>query len=960
MSEKPSKSLPERHLGEFVYRHIGPNPNEQEAMLKTLKLSNLEGLIGETVPAGIRSHEGMELQAGLGEVEALQKLRSYANENVVARSMIGQGYYDTLTPSVILRNVLENPGWYTAYTPYQAEISQGRLEAMLNFQTMVMELTGMEISNSSLLDEGTAAAEAMALAYHLQRRNPKNKILVDKNIFPQTLEVLKTRALPLAIEVALIDINDLDQQSDYFACLVQNPGRNGHVRDLTVNIEAIHKAEALAIVAADIASLCLVKPPGEMGADIVIGSTQRFGVPMGYGGPHAAFLATRDKHKRSVPGRIVGVSKDTQGRPALRLALQTREQHIRREKATSNICTAQVLLAVMSSMYAVYHGPQKLQEISMRIARMTDLLALTLKKAGFEFETEEVFDTLKVVNLKDSSKIKARAEKHKYNYFFEGTSAFISCDETTTLDDVIKTLRIFTGQDDLTPEFADISDLEIATIPKSLMRKTEFLSQEVFNSYHSETELLRYLHRLQQKDLSLTHSMIPLGSCTMKLNATTEMLPVTWPEFGRIHPFAPNSQTKGYLKMIRELEHMLAEVSGFSNVSLQPNAGSQGEYAGLLAIRKFHEANNQAHRNICLIPSSAHGTNPASAVMAGMKVVVVACDDQGNIDFADLQTKAEQHKENLSSLMITYPSTHGVFEENVREICQLVKDNGGRVYMDGANTNAMIGLCKPGTFGPDVMHFNLHKTFCIPHGGGGPGIGPIGVTKELAPYLPSHEQNELAGPKTGVGAISAAPFGSASILPISWTYMTMMGAEGLKLASEIAILNANYLAGRLESSFPVLYKGSKGRVAHECILDVRSFKSSAGISVDDIAKRLMDYGFHAPTMSWPVVGTLMIEPTESESQAELDRFSEAMISIRSEIDKVEKGLWPKDDNPLVNAPHTLEDLVAKWDHAYTKEEAVFPLGWVRTHKFWPAVNRVDNAYGDKNLHCSCLPLDAYE
>ncbi len=958
MAKTPQNPLPERHLGDFVFKHIGPDHSEQAEMLKALNTDSLSQLISETVPKAIRSEGPMDLRAALTEAQAIDRLKELASENIVAKSMIGQGYYDTITPTVVLRNVLENPAWYTAYTPYQAEISQGRLEALLNFQTMVMELTGMAISNASLLDEGTAAAEAMTMAFNLQRKNPKTKILVDKNCFQQSIDVIATRAEPLGLEVEVLEIDNKTTFDDCFAVISQYPGKDGQVEDLTPVISKIREAGALSIVATDLAALCLLKPPGEMGADIVVGSTQRFGVPMGYGGPHAAFLATSEKFKRNVPGRIVGVSIDTHEKPALRLALQTREQHIRREKATSNICTAQVLLAVMSSMYAVFHGPKKLKEISTRISTLTSLLASQLTDKGFKVSTTQFFDTIKIDDVENLSEIKKRAQKMNFNFFYEGNSVYLSCDETTSLDDISSTLQIFSGDKSVSLEESHFSSASLS-IPKSLLRTDEFMSQDVFNSHHSETEILRYMYRLQQKDLSLTHSMIPLGSCTMKLNATTEMIPVTWEEFGRIHPFAPVEQTQGYLKLIHELEHMLAEMSGFAAVSLQPNAGSQGEYAGLLAIRKFHQANGDDHRNICLIPSSAHGTNPASAVMAGMKVVVVACDDQGNIDVEDLKIKVDQHKENLSSLMITYPSTHGVFEEAVKDICKMVKDAGGQVYMDGANTNAMIGLCKPGEFGPDVMHFNLHKTFCIPHGGGGPGVGPIGVSQHLKKYLPNHSMLKEAGPESGLGATTAAPFGSASILPISWTYVTLMGPEGLKHASEVAILNANYMAKKLEGHYDVLYKGANGRVAHECILDVRPFKA-LGVTVDDIAKRLIDYGYHAPTMSWPVVGTLMVEPTESESKAELDRFCDAMISIKEEIDKIEQGKWSKEDNPLVNAPHTVNDLVTDWKRSYTREEACFPRPWVKEHKFWASVNRVNNAHGDKNLVCSCLPLEAYE
>lgn len=959
---------------EFISRHIGPRPEDQQAMLKALGVPSLEMLIEQTVPRAIRSRKALDLPAAKGEGETLARAWEIASKNQVYRSFIGQGYHGTVTPPVVLRNIMENPAWYTAYTPYQAEISQGRLEAILNFQTMVMDLTAMPIANASLLDEGTAAAEAMTMAHNVSDLvkadgSGARVFLVSDTCHPQTIEVVTRRAEPLGLEVRVLPIEKFEFSTETFAALIQDPDTQGRVRDLKSLADKAHAAKNLVICATDLLALTLLTPPGEWGADIVIGNTQRFGVPMGFGGPHAAFLATRDEYKRSIPGRLIGVSIDSAGQPALRLALQTREQHIRREKATSNICTAQVLLAVMASMYAVYHGPQGLRRIAERAHRLAGALREGLRaQSQIKVVHENFFDTLWIdCGTRDHAQRYLQAARaERINLRDSGQNALgISFDEVSTRQDVLSLLKVF----GVTPAGLDVAALDeksrgpAATDswtkwPKELRRTSSYLQHKVFNSYHSETEMLRYMMRLQQKDLSLAHAMIPLGSCTMKLNATAEMIPVTWPEMGQIHPFAPVDQAQGYLQFIRELEGWLCEITGFGGVSLQPNAGSAGEYAGLLCIRDYHRSRGHAHRNVCLIPSSAHGTNPASAVMAGMKVVVVACDREGNVDLTDLRAKADQHKDNLAALMVTYPSTHGVFEEEIQEICKVIHDRGGQVYMDGANFTAMVGLCRPGEFGPDVMHMNLHKTFCIPHGGGGPGVGPIGVREHLKAFLPGHN---LADSSTGLrrdnSAVASAPFGSASILPISWAYIHMMGRDGLKQATEVAILNANYMAQRLEPHFPILYKGKNGRVAHECILDLRGFKT---VSVEDVAKRLIDYGFHAPTMSWPVVGTLMVEPTESESKEELDRFCDAMIAIRKEIDKVESGAWPKEDNPLKNAPHTLRSVTASdWTHAYTREEAAYPLPIVRERKFWPAVGRVNNAHGDKNLVCSCAPLESY-
>ena len=944
---------------DFVRRHIGPGEAEIATMLELLGLSSLDELIERTVPAAIRD-EGPSLAGGRTEAQALADVRALASRNSVFKSMIGMGYHDCYTPPVILRNVLENPGWYTAYTPYQPEISQGRFEALLNFQQMVIDLTGLDIANASLLDEGTAAAEAMTLMKRVGK-NENNTLFVAADCHPQTIAVVEARAHALGLKVQVgMPESDLDP-GQVFGVLLQYPATDGEVRDHSALAKHVHDTGALVTVAADPLSLVLLAPPGEWGADVVVGSAQRFGVPMGFGGPHAAFLATRDAHKRSVPGRIVGVSIDAEGHPAMRLALQTREQHIRREKATSNICTAQVLLAVMASLYAAYHGPDGLATIAGRVHRLTQILAAGLGRLGLKVETESYFDTLTVAAGDDAPAIHERARAERINLRpVEGGRVGVSFDETTTRDDVETLWRVFSGKAASGLSLDELDGGVDDVIPTDLRRGTPILTHPVFNSYHSETEMLRYLARLEEKDIALNRSMIPLGSCTMKLNATTEMIPVTWPEFAGLHPFAPLDQAEGFVALIKELEEMLSTLTGFSAVSLQPNAGSQGEYAGLLAIRKYHQEQGQGHRDVCLIPSSAHGTNPASAMMAGLKVVVVECDDRGNVDVADLEAKAAEHADALAGLMVTYPSTHGVFETAIRDICKVVHDHGGQVYMDGANLNALLGGCLPGEIGPDVAHMNLHKTFCIPHGGGGPGVGPIGVGAHLAPYLPNHPLVAEAGPESGIGAISAAPWGSAGILPISWVYIALMGGDGLKKATQVAILNANYVARRLEKHFPVLYAGEHGLVAHECIIDTRPLKDNARVTVDDIAKRLMDYGFHAPTMSWPVAGTLMIEPTESESKAELDRFCDAMIAIAGEAAHIEAGEWPADDNPLCNAPHTAQVLAEEeWSHPYSRETAAYPVAGLRDAKYWPPVARIDNAHGDRHLVCTCPSLDDY-
>jgi glycine dehydrogenase len=946
----------------FAQRHIGPGPASLQDMLESMGFASLDELIARTVPPHIRLQRPLQLKKSLSEHEVLQELKSIASKNQIFRSFIGMGYANCITPTVIQRNILENPSWYTQYTPYQAEIAQGRLEALLNFQTMVMDLTGLEIANASLLDEATAAAEAMTMSYELRAKakagQEKKTFFISAACHPQTIEVVSTRANPLGIEVLVGDHETFDFSQPIFGALLQYPATNGAIYDYEAFVERAHQAGALVTVAADLLSLTLLKPPGEFGADIAVGNSQRFGVPFGYGGPHAAYFATREAYKRQIPGRIVGVSHDVYGKPALRLALQTREQHIRRDQATSNICTAQVLLAVMASMYAVYHGPEGLTKIAQRVHQATVTLAEGLKRLGYTLGAEPFFDTLQVHVGEHSAKdILAAAKARSINLrIFDAETFGISLDETTSAKDLEDLLAVFKGGQ--TVGFTIATEMSSA-IEKEFARTSPFLTHPVFHRYHSETELLRYMNRLQAKDLSLTTSMIPLGSCTMKLNATTEMMPVTWPEFGNIHPFVPLEQTRGYQILFQQLEAQLAEITGFAGISLQPNAGSQGEYTGLLVIRAYHQHRNEGHRTICLIPTSAHGTNPASAVMAGFRVVPVACDAQGNIDVADLKAKAETHKENLAALMVTYPSTHGVFEESITELCAIIHSYGGQVYMDGANLNAQVGLCRPGDFGADVCHLNLHKTFCIPHGGGGPGMGPIGVAKHLVPFLPKHSVVETGGNK-GIGAVAAAPWGSSSILLISWTYIRLMGATGLTEATKVAILNANYMAHKLEPYYPILYRGKEGLVAHECILDLRQLKISAGIEVDDIAKRLMDYGFHAPTVSWPVAGTMMVEPTESESKEELDRFCEAMIAIREEIRAIEEGRADPADNALKNAPHTAQVLLSdSWNHGYSREQAAYPAPWTREHKFWPAVSRIDNVYGDRNFVCSCLPMDAY-
>jgi glycine dehydrogenase len=959
-AEKQTPSLD--HPDAFVDRHIGPSPDEIEAMLEVVGYDSLEALMDAVVPKDIRISKPLGTGKAKSENDALAELRAIAGKNQVFRSYIGTGYNDTVVPAVIQRNILENPGWYTQYTPYQAEIAQGRLEALLNYQTMVVDLTGLEVANSSMLDEATAAAEAMTMAFHAKGSDDRKTILVSSSCHPQTIDLLKTRAWPLGLEVVVADPKDFSFDAKPFAALVQYPTTDGRVEDYAALAESLHDSGGLLIVAADLLSLTLLKAPGEFGADIAVGSTQRFGVPLGFGGPHAAFFATKTAYQRQMPGRLVGVSRDQQGRPALRLALQTREQHIRRERATSNICTAQVLLAVMASMYAVYHGPRGLKEIAARIRRFTLILKAGLERLGHEVDGAVFFDTIRVRLKKEIREIVlGRAAEKKINLrHFEDGSLGISLDETVGPKDVADLFGVFCieGRVEFTPESvaAEIDE----AIPGTHRRESEYLSHEIFHKNRSETEMLRYINRLQTRDLSLTYSMIPLGSCTMKLNATTEMVPITWRKFAEIHPFAPADQTTGYAELVRDLERQLAEITGFSAVSLQPNAGSQGEYAGLLVIKKHHETRGEGHRSVCLIPQSAHGTNPASAAMAGMRIVVVKCDDQGNIDVADLKAKAQEHAKDLSALMITYPSTHGVFEPTIKEICSIVHDNGGQVYLDGANLNAQVGYCRPGDYGADVCHLNLHKTFCIPHGGGGPGMGPIAVAEHLAPYLPSHPFADVGGEKA-IGAISAAPWGSPAILPITWMYIKMMGADGLRKATQLAILNANYLAKKLDEHYPVLYKGADGLVAHECIVDLRPFKAASGVLVDDVARRLMDHGYHAPTMSWPVMGTMMIEPTESESKEELDIFLTAMIAIRDEIRAIESGKLDKADNPLKNAPHTAKAVVADdWKHPYAREAAAYPSPWTREHKFWPPVGKIDAPYGDRNLVCACPPPDAYE
>ena len=947
------------HNGSFIDRHIGPSQEQQQAMLLATGAASLSDLIASIVPADIQLPGPPAIGDALTEHQALAELKALASQNLRYKSCIGMGYTPVLTPPVILRNMLENPGWYTAYTPYQPEVSQGRLEALLNFQQVTQDLSGLDIASASLLDEATAAAEAMAMAKRVSKLKTANRFFVAEDIHPQTLDVVRTRAETFGFEIQVDRAEKVLDHQDVFGVLLQQVGTTGEVHDYADLISELRTRKVIVSVAADFMSLVLLQAPGRQGADIVFGSAQRFGVPMGYGGPHAAFFAARDEYKRSMPGRIIGVSRDAAGHTALRMAMQTREQHIRREKANSNICTSQVLLANIASLYAVFHGPVGLKRIASRIHRLTDILAAGLQQGGLTLRHQSWFDTL-TVETDDKAAIVDRALSFGINLRTDIRNAVgITLDETTTREDVAALLSVLLGQDNA----ADIAALDeavatgCASVPAGMLREDAILTHPVFNRYHSETEMMRYMHSLERKDLALNQAMIPLGSCTMKLNAAAEMIPITWPEFSEMHPFCPAEQAGGYLQMIGQLSQWLVQLTGYDALCMQPNSGAQGEYAGLLAIRRYHESRNEGGRHLCLIPGSAHGTNPASAQMAGMDVVVVACDKQGNIDLHDLRTKAEQAGEALSCIMVTYPSTHGVYEETIREVCQIVHQYGGQVYLDGANMNAQVGITTPGYIGADVSHLNLHKTFCIPHGGGGPGMGPIGVKAHLAPFVPGHSVVQIDGVLTQQGAVSAAPFGSASILPISWMYIRMMGAEGLRQASSVAILNANYIAARLQSAYPILYTGRDGRVAHECILDIRPLKEETGISELDIAKRLIDYGFHAPTMSFPVAGTLMVEPTESESKLELDRFIDAMLAIRMEIDRVADGEWPAQDNPLVNAPHTQMEIVGDWPHPYTRELAVFPAGC--HNKYWPTVKRLDDVYGDRNLFCSCVPVSEY-
>ncbi|NHR04789.1 aminomethyl-transferring glycine dehydrogenase [Chromobacterium haemolyticum] len=939
---------------EFISRHIGPSDAEREQMLAAIGLASIDELVAQTLPADIRLNRKLELPDPMPEAEALAALKAVAAKNVVNKSFIGQGYYPVLTPTVILRNLLENPGWYTAYTPYQAEIAQGRLEALLNFQQMVIDLTGLELANASLLDEATAAAEAMAMTRRVSKAK-SGQFFVDSRVLPQTLDVMRTRAKYFGFELVLGHPEEAGK-GEYFGALFQYPGEAGDLIDLTPHIAAVKAKGAVAVVAADIMALVALKSPGEMGADVAIGNTQRFGVPMGFGGPHAAYFAFKDEMKRSAPGRIIGVSVDAKGKTALRMALQTREQHIRREKANSNICTSQVLLANIAGMYAVYHGPEGVKRIAARIHRLAAIFAHAVKAAGGKLVFDRFFDTVQVDAPKADAVYQA-ALAAGYNLRRAGGNVLgVAFHEAASEADLARLIEIFTGKS------ADIAALDAAAadaIPAGLKRESAFMSHPVFNTHHSEHEMLRYMKKLESRDLAMNHSMISLGSCTMKLNATSEMIPITWPEFANMHPFAPREQTVGYLEMIAGLETQLRAITGFDIISMQPNSGAQGEYAGLLAISRYHESRGDGQRNICLIPRSAHGTNPATAQMMNMQVVVVDCDEAGNVDVADLKAKAEQHSAQLAALMITYPSTHGVFEQPIREICAIIHQHGGQVYMDGANLNAQVGLCRPADIGADVSHMNLHKTFCIPHGGGGPGMGPIGLKAHLAPFIANHVVASVPTAQPGQTAVSAAPFGSASILPISYMYIAMMGAEGMKQATENALLSANYVATRLAEHFPVLYTGANGRVAHECIIDLRPLKASSGVTEVDVAKRLMDYGFHAPTMSFPVPGTLMIEPTESEPKAELDRFIAAMAAIRREIDQVQNGVWPADDNPLCNAPHSKADIASDWQRPYSRETGLFPLPYVLENKFWPSVNRIDDVYGDRNLVCSCPSTDSY-
>ncbi|MCF8260302.1 MAG: aminomethyl-transferring glycine dehydrogenase [Melioribacteraceae bacterium] len=949
----------------FEERHLGPNSEETEQMLEFLEEDSLDSFIDKVVPPAIRLEQKMNIGDALTEKEFTEFFENIAERNEDYRSFIGMGYYPTITPSVIKRNLLENPGWYTQYTPYQAEIAQGRLQALLNFQTMVTDLTGMEIANASLLDESTAGAEAMLMLHSLRKKEKKNAetLLVSDKVFPQTIEVIQTRAEPIGINVKVVSYDSIKFTEDVFGLVLQYPDLEGTANNFNDLLSSSKEKNVFTAVAADLMSLTLLTPPGEWGADVVFGTTQRFGIPMGFGGPHAAYFATKDEYKRQIPGRIIGVSVDSKGRKALRMALQTREQHIKREKATSNICTAQVLLAVMAGMYAAYHGPQRLKNIALKINSLTQFLKKNLTDLGYSIRTENMFDTISISieNTSNLDMIRSEALTRKINFnYFLNNKILISLDEKTELKDIEKIIGIFASAKGNEKLFLDKNSVDYTEFPKGLKRETPYLTYEEFNTYHSETEMMRYLKMLENKDLSLTTSMIALGSCTMKLNAASEMYPIGLPKIAGIHPFVPKDQAAGYFQIFDELEKQLCEVTGFAGVSLQPNSGAQGEYAGLMVIRAYHHNNGDYHRKVILIPSSAHGTNPASATMAGGKVVVVKCDENGNIDIDDLKNKAELNKENLSCLMVTYPSTHGVFERGIKSVCAIIHENGGQVYMDGANMNAQVGLTNPFIIGADVCHLNLHKTFCIPHGGGGPGMGPIGVAEHLVPFLPGHSVTNLGGEKS-ISAISAAPYGSPSILPISYAYIKMMGEEGLTNATKIAILNANYLRKKLQSAFTVLYTDKNGYSAHELIFDLREYKNTLNIEVDDIAKRLMDYGFHAPTVSFPVPGTIMVEPTESESKAELDRFCDAMLSIKEEIDEIARGEYPENDNVLKNAPHIMEDVItSEWDRPYTQQKAAFPLAWIKSNKFWPAVSRINNVHGDRNLICSCAPISDYE
>ena len=943
---------------DFIKRHIGTSEEEQSKMLKVLGYTSLDELISKTVPEKILFTEDLDIGEPNSEYEALRKLKNLSKKNTIFSNFIGMGYYGTYTPNVIIRNILENPGWYTSYTPYQPEVAQGRLEMLLNFQQMIVDFTGMDIANASLLDEGTAAAEAMGLSYRLDKKDSKT-VFISKNCHPQTIEVVKTRAEPLGLKVVVgSEDKVIDETSDLVCGIIQYPGTLGDIKDPSEYISKIHKKNGKAILVCDLLALALLKTPAELGADIAVGSSQRFGIPMGYGGPHAAFFATKDEFKRSMPGRIIGVSVDRHGNKAYRLSLQTREQHIRRDKATSNICTAQALLAIVSAAYAVYHGPKGIKNISERVSQLTKNFADKIKQSGYKLYSESYFDTVTIYTKEKTDQIFKNALDQKINVRKVNSEMIaVSFDERKNVYRANQLLKIFNS----TESIKDNPTRSLPNLPKNLLRTSKYLEHPVFNSYHSETEMLRYLKRLEDKDIALNRSMIALGSCTMKLNAVAEMIPISWREFAEPHPFAPVEQMEGYRKLFTDLKNWLRSITGFSGVSLQPNAGAQGEYAGLMVIRKYHIDRGESNRNVCLIPSSAHGTNPASAQMVGMKVVVVDCDKEGNVDIEDLKKKAELNSENLGALMVTYPSTHGVFEEKISDICKIIHDNGGQVYMDGANLNALVGIAKPGNFGPDVCHINLHKTFCIPHGGGGPGMGPIACKKHLEVFLPSHPIVKDCGPVSGIGSVSAAPWGSSSILSISWMYIKMMGSEGLKLATQNAILNANYLAYKLKNHFPILYTGKNGNIAHECIIDIRPIKAETGITEEDIAKRLIDFGFHAPTMSWPVAGTMMIEPTESESLTEIDKFCETLIKIKKEIEKIKSGEFDKVDNPIKNAPHTdLELSSDEWKHKYSREEAAYPSKHLKTNKFWPPVARVDNVYGDKNIFCTCPSIDEFK